>query len=239
MPKTGFSTGSLRRANVPFDERIQLYHSLGADAIELSFATPTELFGYRLSDQSKQNIEKFSAVSIHAPWKELRYNSDSKIQEIINKLKELSDQLPITGLVLHPDIIDDFKILEQSGLPFLLENMDRRKTYGTHPEHFNELKTKCDFRFVLDVEHAYEHDPSMKLAKEFVEVMGDRLNHMHVSGCSDSAGHVPTYCAINKKEITEILKLKLAVPIILEGAILEDVSNSISKELDYIRSFEN
>ena len=87
-----------------------MYHSLGADAIELSFATPTELFGYRLSDQSKQNIEKFSAVSIHAPWKELRYNSDSKTQEIINKLKELSDQLPITGLVLHPDIIDDFKI---------------------------------------------------------------------------------------------------------------------------------
>ena len=237
MPKTGFSTGSLRRANVPFNERIRLYHSLGADAIELSFATPTELFEYNLSDQSKRDIKKFKAVSIHAPWKEFRYNSDSKTQEIINKLKTFCNELPIRGLVLHPDTIDDFEILKQSGLPFLLENMDRRKAYGTHPEHFKELKRKCNFGFVLDVEHAYEHDPSMKLAKEFVEVMGDRLKHLHVSGCSESAGHVPTYSAINKKEITKILKLKLAVPIILEGALIEDASNSITKELEYVRSF--
>ncbi len=238
MTNIGFTTGSLYRSDVPFDERIRLYHSLGADAIELSFATLTQLFDYDLSNQSKQDIKKFASVSIHAPWKEVRYNLDTKTQKIINKLRELCNQLPIEGLVLHPDTIDDFEILDQSGLPFLLENMDQRKSYGTHPEQFRELKRKYNFGFVLDVEHAYEHDSSMKLAREFVEVMGDRLKHMHVSGYGESEIHVPTYCAINKKEITEILKMGLSVPIVLEGILLEDIPNSITTELEYIRSFE-
>lgn len=182
MANIGFTTGSLYRSDIPFDERIRLYDSLGADAIELSFATPSQLFDYNLSKQSKQDIKKFASISIHAPWKEVRYNSDSKTPEIINKLRELCNQLPVEGLVLHPDTIDDFEILDQSGLPFLLENMDRRKSYGTHPEQFRELKRKYNFGFVLDVEHAYEHDSSMKLARELIEAMGDRLKHMHVSG---------------------------------------------------------
>lgn len=238
MTNIGFTTGSLYGSGIQFNDRIKLYHSLGADAIELSFATPTQLFEYDLSEQSKQDIKKFASVSIHAPWKEVRYDSDPETQTIINKLRTLCEQLPIKGLVLHPDTIDNFEVLDQSGLPFLLENMDRRKSYGTHPDQFRELKRKYNFGFVLDVEHAYEHDSNMKLAKEFIEVMGDRLKHMHVSGCSKSEIHVPTYCAINKKDITEILKLGLTVPIILEGILLEDIPNSITKELEYIRSFE-
>jgi endonuclease IV len=238
MANIGFTTGSLYRSNVSFDEGIRLYHSLGANAIELSFATPTKLLEYNLGEQSRQDIKKFAEVSIHAPWKEVRYDSGPKTQAIINKLKTLYEQLPIKGLVLHPDTIDDFEILDQSGLPFLLENMDKRKSYGIHPDHFRELKSKYNFGFVLDVEHAYEHDSSMNLAKEFIKVMGDRLKHMHVSGYNKSEIHVPTYQAINKKEIGQILKMNLGVPIILEGILLEDVENSITKELEYIRSFE-
>ena len=238
MANIGFTTGSLYRSEIPFDERIKLYHSLGADAIELSFATPNQLFGYTISEEAKNNIEKFASISIHAPWKEVRYDSGSETQAIINKLRTLCDQLPIEGLVLHPDTIDDFEVLDQSGLPFLLENMDRRKPYGTHPKQFEELKRKYNFGFVLDVEHAYEHDSSMKLAREFIEVMGDRLKHMHVSGYNESEIHVPTYCAVNKQEITEILKIGLSVPIVLEGILLEDIPSSIKRELEYVRSLE-
>ncbi len=238
MANIGFTTGSLYRSEIPFDERIKLYHSLGADAIELSFATPKQLFEYNISEEAKSNIEKFASVSIHAPWKEVRYDSGAETQAIINKLRALYNQLSIEGLVLHPNTIDDFEVLNQSGLPFLLENMDRRKSYGTHPEQFRELKRKYNLGFVLDVEHAYEHDPSMKLAREFIEVMGDKLKHMHVSGYNESEIHVPTYCAVNKQEITEILKIGLSVPIVLEGILLEDIPNSIKRELEYVRSLE-
>jgi hypothetical protein len=238
MANIGFTTGSLYRSDIQFDDRIKLYHSLGADAIELSFATPNELLEYNLSEQAKQDIKKYTSVSIHAPWKEVRYNSGPETQTIIGKLRALFEQLPIEGIVLHPDTIDDFETLDQSGLPFLLENMDKRKSYGIHPEHFQELKSKYNFGFVLDVEHAYEHDPSMKLAKEFVRVMGDRLKHLHVSGSTESEIHVLTYCAPNKEDLTQVLELGLPVPKILEGILLEDIPNSIRKELEYVRSFE-
>ena len=238
MANIGFATGSLYRTEIPFDERIKLYYSLGADAIELSFATPNQLFDYHLSEQAKNNIEKFASVSIHAPWKEVRYWDNSETQKIIDKLRTLCSKLPVEGLVLHPDTIDNFEILDQSGLPFLLENMDRRKSYGTHPEQFRELKRKYNFGFVLDIQHAYEHDSSMQLAKELIDVMGNKLKHMHISGYSESEIHVPTHCAVNKKEITEILRMGLNVPIILEGILLEDIQNSIKKELEYIRNFE-
>ena len=52
MAKIGFTTGSLYRSNISFDERIKLYHSLGADAIELSFVTPKDLLDYHLSEQA-------------------------------------------------------------------------------------------------------------------------------------------------------------------------------------------
>lgn len=146
----------------------------------------------------------------------MRYQDSRETKNIIEKLRSLSKEIPIEGIVLHPDTIDDFEILEQSGLPFLIENMDRRKSYGTHPEHFRILKEKYTFGFVLDIQHAYEHDPSMQLAKELIEIMGDRLQHMHISGHTTSEIHVPTHYAENKEAITEILKIGITVPKILE-----------------------
>jgi len=238
MANIGFTTGSLYKSEILFDERIKLYYSLGANAIELSFATPTELFNYNLLEQTKENLKKFSSISIHAPWKEVRYEDNSQTKRIIEKLRLLCDNLPINGLVLHPDTIDNFEIFNQSGLPFLLENMDKRKSYGTHPDHFQELKQKYNFGFVLDVEHAYEHDSSMQLARELIDVMGNKLKHMHVSGYNNLEIHVPTYCAVNKEAITKILKMNLKVPKILEGILLENVQDSIKRELRYIRNYE-
>jgi len=238
MNKIGFTTGSLYRSNIPFDQRIGIYHSLGADAIELGFATPDQLFGYQLPKQTIADLSKFEFVSIHAPWKEVVYDSDSTTQEIITKLRLICDQLSIQGLVLHPDTIRDLDILDQSGLPFLLENMDIRKPYGTHPEHIEELKRESDLGFVFDVQHAYEHDSSMQLARELVEVMGDRLKHMHVSGSGESEIHVPTYCAVNREAIAEILELGIGVPKILEGILLEDIENLARSELEFIRTYE-
>lgn len=233
----GFTTGSLYKTEISFEERVRLYYSAGADAIELSFSTPDKLFDYDLSEESEENIRKFSSISIHAPWKEVRYKNDDNTIRIIEKLRTLCDKFPVTGLVLHPDTIDDFDILEQSGLPFLIENMDRRKTYGTHPDQFRELKKKYSFGFVLDVEHAYEHYSSMQLAKEFIEVMGDRLKHMHISGCSETEIHVPVCCADNREAITEILKIGVNVPKILEGVLSGDIDGLIKRELDYVGNF--
>ena len=238
MANIGFTTGSLYKSDIPLDERIRLYHSLGASAIELSFLTPSQLSAFQLSGQIEKYIHKFSSVSIHAPCKDIRYDGNKETQEVIEKLRALCHRLPITGLVLHPDTIDDFEVLETSGLPFLLENMDRRKASGTHPIQFREFKRKYGFGFVLDVQHAYEHDSTMQLARELIDVMGDRLKHMHVSGYNDLEIHVPVYCAINKAAITAILRISPNVPKILEGILTENIQDSIVKELNYVQNFE-
>jgi len=237
MANVGFSTGCLYRSEMPFEKIIMLYQSSGADAIELSFATPEKLLEYQLPEEAIKCAKNFEYVTIHAPWKEVRYGSKNS-DEIVEKLRFLCDKLPVDGIVLHPDTIDDFKRLNESGLPFLLENMDKRKNYGTRPEQFKELKRKYDFGFVLDTQHAYEHDPSMKLAEELVQVMGNRLKHMHVSGYAESEIHVPVHLAINRTEITKILKLGVNVPKILEGLVLENVEGPMKNELEYVRSYE-
>lgn len=238
MQNIGFSTGSLHRSKISFEERIKLYHSLGADAIELGFATPDKLLDCQLSKQTIADISKFEFVSVHAPWKEVKYDNSLATQKIIEKLRSLSKQISIEGFVVHPDTIDNFEILDQSDLPFLLENMDKRKSYGTTPEQFRDLKRKYNFGFVLDIQHAYEHDPSMQLGKELVDIMGDKLKHMHVSGHNEQEIHVPTYSAVNKEAITELLKLDIDVPKILEGILLEDVENSIKNELAYVKDYK-
>lgn len=238
MAYVGFSTGSLHQIGMPFDERIRLYLSLGAEAIELGFATPSTLLEYQLSNQSISDIKEFRSVSVHAPWKGLRYGSDNSTRKVVDKLRRLCDDLPITGLVLHPDTIDDFDMLNKSGLPFLLENMDIRKSYATHPDQFREFVKNYQFGFVLDVQHAYEHDHSMAIAKEFIEVMGDRLKQMHVSGRSASEIHVPVFQSSNRESILDILKLGLNVPKIFEGIVVKDIRNTIQQELSYVRLFE-
>ena len=114
-----------------------------------------------------------------------------KTKQLIKTLNQLCYEINIEAMVLHPDTVENFDILDKSGLPFLIENMDTRKKSGTTIQEFIEFKQKFSFGFVLDLEDAYEHDNSMKIAHNFVEVMGDRLKRMHVSGCSDTKLHVP------------------------------------------------
>lgn len=238
MSSVGFTTGSLYRSKIDFDQRIELYQSFGADAIELSFATPYELEKFNLSEGLAETIKKFASISIHAPWKDVRYDSSSITQQIIERLRSICQTLPIKGLVLHPHTIDNFKILDESGLPFLVENMDGRKSSYTHPKHFVEIMKKYNFGFVLDIEHIYEHDVSMQLGNDFIDFMGDRLVHMHVSGRSETEIHVPTHAAPNRDALEKILKLNINVPKILEGILLENIDDMIKTELDYVRNFE-
>lgn len=234
----GFSTGCLYRSKMPMSEIAELYHSCGANAIELSFATPAEFFNTEITKELISAAKKFDFISIHAPWKEINYSVSPETEKIIEKLKTIRAKLPIKGIVLHPHLIDDFEILKRSGLPFLLENTDKRKKFGICPEDFEELKKKCDFGFVLDLQHAFEHDPTMELAKKFIETMGVRLNHLHVSGESQGEIHVPAHLARNREAIVQMLELKLPQPKILEGIMINDIENTISKELNFINNYE-
>jgi hypothetical protein len=238
MQPIGFSTGSLYRSGIPFDERVKLYHRLGADAIELSFSTPDWLLKYQLTKDKINNIGKFDFISIHAPWKNEKGDGSIITGKVIEKLRLFCSNLNVSGIVVHPHTVGDFAVLEETGLPFLIENMDGRKKDWISPIQFSEFKKRYSLGFVLDVQHAYEHDPSMELAMDLIGVMGDRLGHMHVSGCTSSEIHFPVFSAENQAAINKILGLKMDVPKILEGILTGNVDETIRHELDYIRVYE-
>jgi len=234
MTPIGFSTGCLHKAGMQANEAVRLYHCIGADAIELSFASSAELDAFSLTTTATKTLEQYKYVSIHAPWK-ARYDSSS--YKTLDKLRYLYETTSASGIVLHPANDVDFQMIDRQGLPFLIENMDSRKKFGTTPEDFRKLAEDYRFGFVLDLQHAYEHDPSMTLAMELINAMGDRLKHMHVSGCTEMENHVPVHMAKNAENITKILDQHKNIPKILEGELPRYV-DMMMRELAYTRSFE-
>ena len=235
MKKVGFSTGCLYKTGIKIEEIIKLYNSIGANAIEISFGSLHELSNFNLTQEIIQDVKKYDFVSLHAPW-DIRYGNNKKTQKIITKLEYLFKNLTAEGIVLHPDTIDSFSFLEKSSLPFLLENMDPRKKFGTHPDSFERLRKGYEFKFVLDLFHAYENDFSMKLAKEFLKVMGNDLNHFHVSGLLGDSRHIPTYSADNKESIIEIINLERDIPRISEGNIFNNIEKTLFEELNFLKN---
>lgn len=238
MQLVGFTTGSLYKSRLSMKKVLELYLEAGANAVELSLATPEELSNFKLDEEMLSLLNKFDFVSIHAPMKDMTYKDDKKTRKVIEQLRRICDKISIRGLVLHPNIIEDFDILNDSNLPFLIENMDHKKNVGTTVEEFKEYYEKYDFDFVLDLQHSYEYDPSMKLAKEFLLAMADRLHHLHVSGQdSIERRHVLTYRAKNREAIERALKLQIHVPKILEGFLEEPDLEDLKKEIQYVRQF--
>ena len=238
MQPIGFSTGCVYKLNLGIDKAVELYSSFGADAIELSFLSVIELLNFRLPREFVDNTEKYDYLSVHAPCKEIRYKKDYITYKCLGKLKELSYYLKVNNVVVHSDVVDDFSVFEDFNLPFSIENMDKRNKNGISLKEFEKLKEDYEFGFVLDLQHAYEHDNSMRLCYDLIEVMGKRLNEMHASGCNGNKNHNPVYSSENKDKITDILNLNLKVPRILEGVLSDNFKEEIQKELELVRSYE-
>jgi len=237
MASIGFTTGALYKLNIPMDEKIKLLHSLGMEAIELSFATPRELLGYKPSVETQNLMKTFRYVSIHAPWKNVGYSTGQKTGKILQKLEYLCQKVRAKGIVLHPDIVLDFQRLARLKLPFLVENLDKKK-YSNDPRQFEALKEKYEFGFVLDIQHAYNQDPSMELAEKLFQVMGDKLRQLHVSGGTTSGAHLPVHLSENKANLEEFLSEHNKVHWILEGAVEKDILATLKNELEFVKKLK-
>jgi len=235
MVDVGFSTGCLYKTKMPLELRAEFYKDAGATAIEVSFGTPEKLENLRLTDSFIDKLNYFNFISIHAPSIGLTYNSNGSSEKIFEKLRYLNNNLPIKGIVIHPDIIEDFSCLEDSGLPFLLENLNRAKRKGKYVSEF-EGYNNLPFGYVLDVQHVYENDPTMETGKDFLKTMGSRLNYLHVSGENESSNHSPIYESNNMPEIEKMLSLCNS-PMILEGVFSKLSLDNAVREVEFMRSF--
>ncbi len=219
MRPIGFSTGCLYKTHIPIKRRIKMFKELGADAVELSFMQKKELFEFEPFPID------FKFVSVHCPSIGHTYSNSNS--SVMRKIKEICSKINVDALVMHPDKVENFGIFKE--LPFVFENMDSRKKYGTL-EQIKELRKK-GLKFMIDLQHVYEYDPSMKLAYKMIKEMQD-VSHMHVSGCTKTETHSALFKADNREKIAQTAK-KINLPIILEGVLTPD---ELQYEIEYVRS---
>ena len=135
-------------------------------------------------------------------------------------------------LVLHPEDHSEEFYEKMREFPLAIENMDGshdKDHEGVDIPKLKALIEKYDTKFVLDVQHCYEHDPTMEYAEELYKALKDRVSHFHVSGASKDCIHELVMNAPNKDAIID--KLKIIDRHIQDEKTTENAKKAISNKL--------
>lgn len=180
----------------------------------------------------------FSYRSLHLP----DHNEGGQRYEIAMTENIMSYYKADTA-VIHPLKINGqypekyYKKMISRRIPLAIENMDAGKKDGSDLDELKKIVNNTRCRFVLDVQHAYEHDPKMDYADDLLKELKTRLAHLHVSGEIRGNNHSPLYRATNAEQIMNFIRQVIsikAVPLIIEG----EYSNSydLQKEMRFIKN---
>ncbi len=224
--KIGFSTGALHKHQNTVNA-LKTIARAGCECVELGFVRCERLQWGWLEQVERVDLDSFSYVSFHAPKHDYGSNETTKV--ILNTIAAFHTKIrALDVVVIHPDPIQDFSALEDSGLPIGIENMDRRKTTGQRPESLQPILSRYpDWKLVLDVNHVFTNDPSMQLANRLRQTFQQRIAQIHLSGYREY--HEPLF----KTQQTDIIEAAkgLKVPIIIESVLSPD---SLVRERDYV-----
>ena len=223
--KLGFSTGVLHKTHRT-KEALKKMRDLGYDTVELGFVNPARIEEGWLDELTKEDLEGFKYVSFHTP--KHNYGKNEGTYSFFKKVERI-DQIRKLGLVVfHPDMVEDFSVLNEVGFNVALENMDNRKGSHKQPEDFDGIFSQDNkYKLVLDVNHIYSNDPSMGLAKDFYSKFKDRIAQIHLSGYTGY--HDPIF-QTKQEEIIKAIQ-DFEVPIIIESVLAPE---DLEKERQYI-----
>jgi len=198
--------------------------SVAPDCLEV-FVQPGRM---ELSAEAVTTVGKFSRRSVHSPT-HVRYGKTAESKNILEAVEKLYADIGAELVVIHPDLIDDVSVFDGSPMRLAVENMDNRKAafrdVDSMRAFFDEHK---DWGMVLDLNHCFTNDPTMKLAERFIEALGHKIAQIHLSGY---AGFHEPLVETKQLEILNYCR-GLNAPIVIESVMprLEDLQN----EYDYI-----
>src|SRR6056297_1421034 len=223
----GFSRGDFYRM-FPKDESVALVKKINSwdndliNAIELN-CTSKKLIKYFLKKDI--DLSFLDYVSVHGPSL-----SDKNLKEVLLKLEKINKKYGIDNFVFHAEKGINWDLVKDIiTSPISIENMDNRKKIGRTVESIKEIIDKYDFKFTLDLQHAYTNDKSMKLVDKFNRKLGDKIIEYHLSGFDSEFLHYPLF----KTKQDEIINgIKKDVPIIIESTF--DKEEEAEKELKYV-----
>jgi hypothetical protein len=155
--------------------------------------------------------------------------ADEEMKDNLPLIKQISDKFNLDSIVVHTDRITNWNILAESNLPIAIENMDHQKDSGKTVADIANILDKYDFKFVLDVNHCFVNDASLKLVDDFLDNFEDRLAEIHLSGFEIL--HDPLF-KTNQKEFVEKIA-HLDTPIIIESPLHN--TEEARQELNYVK----
>jgi hypothetical protein len=201
VPKTkiGFSTGVFwhnYRHNL-LESYIEKIFRLNCSVLELNSVVVDRLDS--ILGLSKELIVKFGFLSLHAPSSEFVYDRNKETFICLNKISKILSKFNLDTVVLHPTSVKDWTVFKDYGdLPICIENMDNRKTTGRNYQELKNILEEYGFGFVLDLQHCYSNDKTMKLSNELKEKFKNQIRLYHVSGYKNDY-HFPIYKTKQKK----------------------------------------
>jgi len=214
--------------NVYTEKNIKLFLNCGCNAIEINCHHVKEI---ELINDILPFIKDFNYISLHAPC-DVRYDDNGETHTLLKKLETFYALANAQLIVVHPDLVDDWRVFNNSPMNWAIENMDNRKE---HYKNVSDLKnfflTNPSWNLVLDVGHCNDNDKTMILAGDLIAEFKDRIKEIHLSGYE--VFHDPLY----RTKQTDIIDYchNLDVPIIIESTFtIEDGLTGVEKEFNYI-----
>ena len=228
MPKIGFSTGCLFKF-LDTKESIKRFKEEGIEAIEIvAYGGITDEWVDKVFDTK---LSGFEYVSLHAP--NVDYGNDQKTFDLLEKIGEIDKLRKLDLVVFHPDRIIDLSLFEGLDFKVGFENMDSRKELFKTAEELHDLVDQKNFKVVLDLNHAYTNDSSLKTLFNFSRLLKANIVEIHLSGYL--TWHDPLFKTRQESIIESVKGFK--VPIIIESILRpEDIiteRNYILKVLGY------
>ncbi len=226
----GFSDGVFNKLFIDDTDRYK-YSYLNKyffNAIELH-AVNEEIMNFIINNLDANLYLKFKYISLHAPS---FYNNYKKDFILLEKIREICKKFEIKNVVIHPDQINNWDLLEEfSDLPLSIENMDSDKNSFKSIKDFEAVSNYFNLKITLDLNHVYDNDKSMLLAERFQDKFSDKIVEYHISGHDKIKKHVSLYKS-KQLEIIKFLRYK-QLPIIIESD-LNDVA-LLKKEYMFIK----
>lgn len=229
MNKIGFSHGDFYKVMDKYAKEVfDVYAEAGSEIIEIH---PNKIDEIDKLKSIIPFIEKYPYKSIHLPTN-IKYQNNIETKKVLDAIANFYKAIGANLILVHPDLVEDWDVFD--GYPFVwaIENMDNRKqNYKNLPDLKELFKRKKDWKMVLDLNHCYSNDASMKLAQDFIDEFQDRIAEIHLSGYVEY--HEPLF-KTKQIEIMEFCK-KLNVPIIIESTF--DSIDEAKKEMEYVKNF--
>ncbi|KKU65472.1 MAG: hypothetical protein UX89_C0028G0008 [Parcubacteria group bacterium GW2011_GWA2_47_16] len=223
--RIGFSIGCFWRKNEP-REILKFLREQDIKTVELKKITSSDQVGDPLSSYLKEEFGGFSFTSYHAP--KFAYGKNEETKRFLREMEQLHELHPLNLLVVHPDIVEDFSVFNDLPFPVGFENMDtQKKSHRTVADMQKLLSQNPKWRMVLDLNHCFVNDPSMRLAHDFYDALGDRISEIHLSGFKKL--HDPLF--ETKQEIIIRSLRDMDAPIVIESEMNLDQA---MREREYI-----